>query len=718
MVSFAQLRDVNLADLSAAARQWTSLTQRLRGLEDEHTLKGVRALAGSGWSGQAATAATAQLGADAKQLAAAVVETHAVATALADAAGDLERLQRQLRRLLDEATGERLRVDASGKVSVPDGLVPADPRQRSDQERDFLTRLERTAVRIQTDLAHTVRLAGEVDERSAWALRVDAGSNAQDFNAAAVAGGDAGDARRAAELMGRRPPTAAELEALGHLLAANVHDASFATDLLGQVGPRGLLQLSGTLLADRNHPIPGLPAASVDSVHASLGNLLALATDQSRAVHLPPGWVNQLMAAGKDRLILPDLSSTFGYEALGPLLRHGQYEPGVIAKIGDDIIGYERAHRLDLGATGLLSSHLSDAPMTALLDGLAHNPRAAEEFFSSSVDPEHRNLSGEERLTYLLRERSWETAPNTLTTGLDSLGHALEAATVSDSGPSNTITAKTVWILSHDSGDKLLSPAEVSVSSELKDSIGKMLGNHIGEVNEALGKEPGTATVGRLDSLSLLPVLNSVARDPAAFGAIVAANNAYLEHEGRHIATDPTLPAAERLDQARDLSYQTGTTRGVLDRIASDEVHQQHRASDKAFNDALESATRAIAGIATLGTEHLPVGGGLVDAGIEAATEQILEQHRQDTTGVAEGETRDIHAQGRRETSAGAEKALLRAAVHNGELAPPTPGESYDQWYDRNEQQLERVLSGRKNDTKTGYDHGKEIYKEGMGLEE
>ena len=90
-----------------------------------------------------------------------------------------------------------------------------------------------------------------------------------------------------------------------------------------------------------------------DAIHAALGNLLALATDQTRAVHLPADWAGQLTAHAKDRLILPDLTSVIGYEALAPLLRHGQYSPETISAIGDDLIAYERAHP---GFAGLASS--------------------------------------------------------------------------------------------------------------------------------------------------------------------------------------------------------------------------------------------------------------------------------------------------------------------------------------------------------------------------
>ena len=193
MVSFEQLREVDLVGLRATAQRWTGLAHRLRGLEDEHTLGCVRPLGDSGWTGPAATAAARGLDSNAQRLAAASIETHAVATALGDAATDLTGLQRQLRKLVEEAAAERLRVTAAGRVTVPDGLVEPDPARQTEQDKEFLAGLRRTAARLQTQLDHTVRLAGEVDERSAWALRMDTGQNTQAFNAAAIAGGDAGE---------------------------------------------------------------------------------------------------------------------------------------------------------------------------------------------------------------------------------------------------------------------------------------------------------------------------------------------------------------------------------------------------------------------------------------------------------------------------------------------------------------------------------------------
>src|SRR5699024_8796885 len=66
-------------------------------------------------------------------------------------------------------------------------------------------------------------------------------------------------------------------------------------------------------------------------------------------------WLDQLIAAGKERRDIPGLVSedgenqapAYGYQLLGPLLGEGSYSTYVLNKVGQDMVAFEKDYARD-----------------------------------------------------------------------------------------------------------------------------------------------------------------------------------------------------------------------------------------------------------------------------------------------------------------------------------------------------------------------------------
>ncbi|MGH3681528.1 MAG: hypothetical protein ACRDT2_14955, partial [Natronosporangium sp.] len=280
-------------------------------------------------------------------------------------------------------------------------------------------------------------------------------------------------ARIAGLITGGSEPTVAELERFAGMLARYAGDDEFAYRLLTELGPDGLLALTGSLgLIGR--------AGSGQQWHQALGAVqrglaVALATATRRRgtgggparlpyqpgeFELPAQWVYELTRAGRQELLLGEPpAQIYGYQPLGVLLGHGRYDDGFLATVGGDLINFELEQggsdfwddgvpalwlRLDWtgGAAGPDQPAGFD-PMIGLLDALADHPEATRDVFTSRVL--HDGSAGVARLPrldYLLTDRVWQPDripgpggmdhPGHADRALASLGAALEGATSLD----------------------------------------------------------------------------------------------------------------------------------------------------------------------------------------------------------------------------------------------------------------------------------------------
>lgn len=280
-------------------------------------------------------------------------------------------------------------------------------------------------------------------------------------------------------------PTEEELERLDEMLEKYGDDEAFAYYFLTEIGPEGLLQLTGNLALMQPHDLyeefDGDLAALVGSIQAGLGVALATATTRRGAepaypgmsyrpgqYELPSDWRVDLLLAGRQQQYLtmpyPGAAeitmSPYGYQLLGVLLQspEAEFDTSFLTLVGGDMLDFERDGGWSMQGEGLPIWHDVQGvwsinplklnwieggqgndgydPVVGLLSALERNPDAAREFFTSQVLYDGSVEGGRlPRLDYLLTDRVW--IPDThervdSIPGLELLGDVLVNATTED----------------------------------------------------------------------------------------------------------------------------------------------------------------------------------------------------------------------------------------------------------------------------------------------
>ncbi|GAA0479672.1 hypothetical protein Aca07nite_87440 [Actinoplanes capillaceus] len=294
-------------------------------------------------------------------------------------------------------------------------------------------------------------------------------------------------------------PTTAELDELRSLVQVYGKDPAFAHGMLTNLGPKGLLELSGTL-ATLQLDQPGKDADGmlfsrdtaylVQDLQNGLGMMLSTATAETgtttglRGETYVPGqyelssqWVGDLMAAGRSKMDIIDpysparaVTDVYGYQLLGPLLRNNSFDSGFLSTVGGDIVDFEmqqgkdgalwteaRGENIRLDWTVSHDDNKAPAgydPVNSLMDALSRNGEATRDLLTGVT---HFTADGPEggrlpRLDYLLTDRDWNAtqdvpggpgwAAELMANGedykngsLDSFGIALERAATDTPGP-------------------------------------------------------------------------------------------------------------------------------------------------------------------------------------------------------------------------------------------------------------------------------------------
>ncbi|MEV0898572.1 hypothetical protein [Actinoplanes sp. NPDC049802] len=362
-----------------------------------------------------------------------------------------------------------------------------------------LDRTGRETGALLNDLRSVVEYARAQDDATAGSINESVPSGQTGFGAASP-----GTIARAEELARKLKdptyqPTFAELDELRDLIKLYGRDPALAYTVLNSLGPKGLLELSGTLATYQlDYPGKGTDDALfsrdtadiVRDLQNGLGVMLATATEPSgitgglrgedyvRGEHeLSSQWVSDLMAAGRSRMDIGDpfspmryVEDVYGYQLLSPLLRNGGLDPGFVATVGGDIVDFEieqgqgsalwnggRGENVRLDWTQGHDENGVPAgydPVNALMDGLSRNGEGARDLFTgvteSSTDPRAPDGGRLPRLGYLLTDRDWQAdvpsgpgwtaevmqhGDDYRKSSLHDLGTALERGTLDHPGP-------------------------------------------------------------------------------------------------------------------------------------------------------------------------------------------------------------------------------------------------------------------------------------------
>ncbi|QSB16422.1 hypothetical protein JQS43_09140 [Natronosporangium hydrolyticum] len=425
----------------------------------------------------------------------------------------------------------------------------------------------------------------------------------------------------------------AELERLEELLSAHAEDEAFAYYLATELGPAAALELNGNLAfltVDPPEAGDGELADLIGSIQAGLGTALATATTRRGSGGGPgepyiPGpyevdeaWRADLLIALEtqfdfegDNLAVPGPVPLYGYQLIGPLLNHGDYDDSFLRQVGAGMIDFEVLHggsevwtrdlpvggqwdgmRLDWTGGGGPTQPAGFDPMIGLMTALETSPTAALEILTSQrtwgdvpdnvADP----ISGHRlsRVQYLLTERDWPVDvvsspevrdyfvdhPEELVTGLPAFGNVLEnAARVEDQ--------RAIWLVESIVYELNATPAARSGPDEdlmhpvLRQSVGNIMADYIWDVNRAVDVVNSNMSGGlgaRFGRDDIFRLLVDLGRDEGAHETIREAQAVHSAVAYQHFLSSEDYPEkdlSERIIAAQQVARRYGSVMGALD---------------------------------------------------------------------------------------------------------------------------------------------------------
>ena len=446
-MTLQDLLGAQVAPWQAAADTWRRLAEVLDDV-DEQMIRGTRDLPEAWRSGAGATAAAEKATTLRTRVSATYAPVKNIGEQLELHGYAMSALRQQAEQIIASAQQAGYTVDtATMTITAPASAYMGGNLDRTGRETGMLL----------NDLRSVVERARAQDAETARILNGNAPS--------ALGGswaGQAGAISRAEELALKikdptYQPTAAELDELRNLIDKYGEDQAFAYELLNTLGPKGLLELNGTL-ATYQLDQPGKDtddwlfnrhtADTVRDLQSGLGAMLETATEANgtrtgpRGETYVPGqyelssqWVSDLMTAGRSKMDIGDPTSpvryvegVYGYQLLSPLLHNGDYDPAFVATVGGDIIDFEResgkgsalwtearAENIRLDWTQGHDDNKTPAgydPVNALMDGLSKNGAGTRELLTgvseSTTDSAASSGSRLPRLDYLLTDRDWD----------------------------------------------------------------------------------------------------------------------------------------------------------------------------------------------------------------------------------------------------------------------------------------------------------------------
>ncbi|RKN47135.1 DUF6571 family protein [Streptomyces hoynatensis] len=553
MPTYEELSQLTFANLDAAIGDWERTVRDLDDLAGEAG-EGMQAKAAEAdWAGETADVSREFINLTSTRFSYAHDQAVAIHGVLRDLAEALRRYQGELQGIEDDARAAGLRVRADGRLIVAepagpyspeylDGLnAPGEPLlgtpgQPTGQQ---LEAVEALAARIEEVLAR----AAETDETAGRALRDIVGGRHRDHFAppgitglddAARRQGEA-DARAALALIESGDYETEEgLSALNDLLDAQKDNEYFGVYLADHLGAEGTLRFWAGLRDLESVYQPGesfqeLLLSTRDNLGVALGT--ATGTENDRLRPRMETWMADLIGdvdhpeddigLGMTRFVGDSGLALYGFQVMGDILSHGEYDPGFLARYGHQLVYADRElvpeTRLWSPASGMhhiIGTDFHFDPMTGFLTALSNSPDGATEFF---------NASDGANVTYLLTGREHldydaEVSPDGSRLSLDALGDALTAA-ATGMNPHDP----TAEFAEHDAEHLAVARKVLEVESglenrlpaELRDSAATMLGNYRSEVYETAGNSSDNATP--LDPRHLSTLSTQIARSPEAY---------------------------------------------------------------------------------------------------------------------------------------------------------------------------------------------------------
>ncbi|KIF69666.1 hypothetical protein HY68_15490 [Streptomyces sp. AcH 505] len=620
MLKFEQVLHANLSGLDGAVKDWDATITKLATIEE--SAGDMKAKADKAdWAGENAGVTRDFVRKTAKEFGDAKTEASSIRNILRDAHTEFAEAKKSLGTVVDEAPAKGIRIDPDGVVSY---LIHPDRRPKDyDGPKPTQEQFEATRSAIKS----AVDRANDADEIASRALRTLVGKDKNDFSGtdynslkAASKAQDAEDAKAAAAIVAKGDDaTPAEIQRLNKFLTDNKGDQYFAEQFALDVGAKGNLEF----WADMGDPSDGsrLGADHQDMLKELQKNWsLTLASATHSDSPAMNQWKTDIINAGDDP-IRTRATSPYGFQVMSNLMRYGNFDSKFLHDYGDALVVTEnKMTKNGMGKPSMFwtsslggMTHLNWSgtdigrdPMEGFMESLGHNPKASADFFNSSIDLTPGDTTDDKKLDafdYFTKDRDWPKdvvdGGESNKFGYDSLGHALESATLGHSyDDPNAALIRT------DDGAKVMEKvvaqyggdAELLKKQEsLSDSLGNMGAGYIDDLDWGLdknaddsvfapGKNTGShAEFGRADARGFL---SSLGQHPDAYASVTDAQRIYttsvLEAQ---VNPDGTITNEGLARHAVNIGAQT---QGILDQSRADQIGAEYGKTAEDYSKAME----------------------------------------------------------------------------------------------------------------------------------
>ncbi|MFI0813997.1 hypothetical protein ACH4TX_28290 [Streptomyces sp. NPDC021098] len=395
-----------------------------------------------------------------------------------------------------------------------------------------------------------------------------------------------------------------------------------------------------------------------------------------------------------------------GYQSLITLMKHGDgYSTQFLSDLGDDIRSAEDEKKggdpdiWDLyGKFGnKKDGQFAQDPMDGLLGIMSHQPDASAAFLDPNSDPNPGDGKAEknDRLEYLVKDRDWKVTNTTTWTGnIENTGDdttlkdphkgfdaALKAAATGRLPDSNAATdppnhsAANAAVM-HEAvrlfGDDPSLIKKDGDFTDLRRSLGEMTADYTGDVQRAITSDddlPLNGASAKLGNVKLEPFLETVGRDPHAYGAITAAQQAYTANQVDDVINGHSTSQVSLSERINTAVSPGAVVAGIMSEGRAEGIHEEHIADDKEFNEkaglASKWANRFIGVGIGAGLERNPAAAPIAEPIgwiQEDLNESIMKSIERDTTEKAQDEAGYDFSNGRKQALESARFAVQHAA--------------------------------------------------------
>lgn len=720
MPTYEQLYHLDLGALKTAVDRWAEVPGKFRRLHTSFKDRVKQPFDAAAWVGpmQVADQARNKVDVCAGEYEDAGLEAKGIHGILADAQSELKQAKADLRHLADvEAKELGLHVTSNGEV-LSRKLLDQDASGADAPDQADSLKEQQKADAFAERLRAVLERAAGIDETTCWALRNDLGRHKNDFNdkgiaktledAAAKRAAERAaeraadrraraDAKRAAELSEKGDLSDEELKELQRLVHRNRDSPEFSTHFYKARGAEGAMDdfqgLSWRLKQD-------FPAVSweqkklYEDLQKDLGHSLATATNPVNEPHLSEEWNSELRKEGAE--------DPARYNALGAVMRHGEYDPSFLLPVAEHVAQLQAANPKSLDSTGFM-------------DALSNSPAAAEAFFT---EPPHAyNEDGTPKdgapdlgtdedgkpITnyfdmYTSDDFEWVTWEDSSYgdevfdtgkggEGRDAFGKALEAALTGRTPGDDTESAGPPHsagqaALMHDVVEKFGNDPDVLSKEErgrfacINDSLGNITAEYMLDVQRAMAGGGDSAyfpTHGQDAELSdlnngpLADFVGAVGKDPDAYGAISHAQQAATTQVINH-AVDSCDDEGDRAGLVKDVVRPGVTVQGILAESRGVATYDEKIADDEAYNKGLDEGSMWAGRIVDASVGWVPIAGPVIGWGVEESQDAVKENYQRDSSDDAEQDA-DSYVDSNRERIAQAARSAAETAAKQAGLS-------------------------------------------------